>query len=199
MKISYRKNNAIQDTVMNLTGGYLSTDELIQKVTCCLHDNQTIHTLSIENFDLYEKGADALLHAILHHKTLKNLSLINVRICSYPACSKDEDFFPQDLDRAVEHLEMILRDGKLENIMIKNLAFHDSTQRSFEHFDMVDPTVMRDILTQEKEPVYLKELLNSLTQNSHLRKLSLTTADLDVSKQVNLLRKHIRKLHRLAH
>lgn len=195
MKVRYREIKELRDTVLDLTESQFSADELVKQVAQKLRDNQAICFLSIENFDLYEKGASALRHAILGHKSLRLLSLINIRICSYPVCSDDEYFFPIDMDVAIEHLSAILRDGRLHHIEIINIDFHDRTERHFEHFDMVDPSVMRDLLLQEKEPFYIKEILYNLRHNPHLLKLNFTAVDIDLSHEVKQIEDDIQLRH----
>src|SRR5579864_1307937 len=113
MKVRYREGKEIRDTVVDYSESHFSADEIVKQIAQRLRDNQAIHTIAIENFELYEKGANALRHAVLGHKALRNLSLTGMRICSYPACTNDEYYFPKDLDNAVEHLCAILRDGRL--------------------------------------------------------------------------------------
>lgn len=195
MKVRYRETKGFRDTVLDFTESQFSADELIKQISQRLRDNQSIRFLSIENFDLYEKGASVLRHAILGHASLRFLSLINMRICSYPVSTDDEYFFPKDMDAATQHLFAILRDARINQLEIIDINFYDRTQRHFEHFDMVDPSVMRDLLLQEKEPFYIKEIFYNLLHNPHLLKVSLSAVDFDLSSEVKIIEDDIKRRH----
>jgi hypothetical protein len=193
MKIYYRRVKDTADTILNYE--HLSADEFIKQAAQCLHDDQTISSLRIENVELYEHGANALRHAILGHKSLRKLTLKNICICSYSACSDDEYYFPKDLDNTVEQLCALLRDGRLTEIELNELNFRDRTEHRYEHFDMVDPATMRDILLQEKAPFYAKKLIESLLHNPHLYRLTFSIIDMDVSHAVNEIEMNIKRRH----
>lgn len=195
MKVRYRESKDLHDTVLDYSESQFTPDELVKQIAQRLRDNQSMYSLSIEDFQLYEKGANALRHAILGHKSLRYLSLLNVLVCSYPVDTDDEYFFPKDLDNAVDHLCAILRDARLHSIKITRLEFRDRTNHHYEHFDMVDPTVMRDILLQEKQPYYIKEISHSLNHNPHLLALTLSMVDLDVAPMVKEIEANIKMRH----
>ncbi len=193
MKVRYKESKDIRDIVLDFTESRFSADEIVKQVAQRLHDNQGIHSLVIENIALYEKGAHALRHAILGHKSLRSFAILDAHLYSYPVTTDDEYFFPLDLDKTVEHLCAILRDARLHQIKITDLDFHDQTQRHFQHYDMVDPVSMRDLLTQEKEPFYIQEVLYALNHNPHIHDVELTTVDLDVAQQVEEIKEAIKK------
>jgi hypothetical protein len=193
MRIRYREEKELHDIVLDFTDSRFSPDELIKQIAQRLRDNQTIHTLVIENAELYEKGADALCQAVLTHKALRNLYLHRALFCSYAVCG-DDDYFPADLDAAVEHISAMLRQANLHCIELTDIDFHDRTERKYEHFDMVDPTVMRDLLMQ-KEPFYIKQIENSLIHNPHLYTVKFSVVDVDVKQDVKEIEQDIKKRH----
>ena len=199
MKVRYRVEKEIRDTVLDYSESSFSSDELFKQLALRLHDNQSISFLYVEDFDLYEVGANVLRQSILGHKSLRSLTLQNMRVCSYPITTDDEYYFPKDLDKAVASLAAVLRDGRLKTIQIENIDFFDRTVRHFEHFDMVDPAVMRGILQEEKEPAYIREIAYSLMHNPHLYKIKLTAKNLDLSQTEKLIEEDIRFRHKSEH
>lgn len=195
MKVCYRESKDIRDTVFDYSESQFSPDEIIKQIVQRLRDNQLISFFYIENFDLYEKGAYALSQAILEHQSLRYLSFNNMRLCSYPVRTNDEYFFPEDLDLAVKHLCEIIRKGNLWSIQIINLDFYDRTEHHYEHVDMVEPTVMRDILLQEKQPYYFKEILDSFNHNPNLLHINFSTVDVDMTHAVKEIEENIKKRH----
>lgn len=193
MKVRYKEAKNIRDVVLDFTESRFSLDEMMKQVAQRLSDNQAIYFVAIENAEINEKGAHALRNAVLGHKSLRHFALLDLKICSYPVASDDEYFFPNDLDSAVQHMCSIFRDARLERLDIINLDFYDRTQRRFEHFDMVDPAVMRDLLTQEKEPFYIKEIIYSLKHNPHLKNLYLSITDADMTNEVKEIEADIKK------
>lgn len=199
MKVRYREAKDIRDCIIDFSESRFSADEIIKQIAQRINDNQAILIITLENFELHEKGMHALRQAILGHRSLRTLVLDNVTLCSYPADTNDEYFFPPDLDNAVLSLCAILRDARLTHIEINNLNFRDRTQRHFEHFDMVDPVTMRDLLTQEKEPYYIKEITFGLKHNPHLLQLIFTTVDVDVEQQVKEIEDIIKRRQAAEH
>lgn len=193
MKVRYREGKDIRDLILDFSESRFSYDEIVKQLAQRIHDNQAMQFLVIENCELHEKGAHALRQAILGHKSLRHIVFNNLLLCSYPASTDDEYFFPKDLDNTVEHLCAILRDARLNTIELIDLNFRDRTQRQYQHFDMVDPSVMRDLLLQEKAPLYLKEITYSLNHNPHLTKINFSTVDSDVTSMVKEIEENIKK------
>jgi hypothetical protein len=193
MRVRYREGAGIRDVILDFTESRFSADEMVKQVAQRLHDNQEIHTLILQNAEIYEKGMNALRHAVLGHRSLRQLSFQDLHICSYPVSTDDEYFFPLDMDATVMHLCALLQDGCLNYIELMNLEFHDRTNRHFQHFDMVEPSSMRDLLSEEKEPFYIKEIIRSLNHNPHLSGLFFSTRDTDVSHFVKEIEANIRK------
>jgi hypothetical protein len=193
MKVYYKEGKDIRDIVLDFSDSQFSADELIKQIAQRIRDNQAIHSLMIENAEFNDKGMNAFRHALLGHQALRKLSLKNILISSYPFSTHDEYFFPQDLDNAVEHLCAILRDARLNEIEITHLTFRDRTEHHYEHFDMVDPAVMRDLLLQEKQPYYVSEIANSLCHNPHLLTLILSIVECDTDKIVSEVEAVIKK------
>lgn len=192
MKARYRESHALRDTVLDYSDSQFSADELLKQIAQCLRDNQKIQMLTIENAILDEASADALCQAVLKHHSLKALSLQGLKICSHATCAAEE-YFPEDLDRAVGHLCAMLRASNLNHIELLDVDFLDLTERKYEHFDMVDPSVMRDLLTQEKEPFYIKQILDSLKHNPHLLIAHFTAVDVDLTQTMEKLNEEIKK------
>lgn len=198
MKIQYHKKNEKTASIFDYTDSSFSPDELARQVAEHLRDHQMIDSLFLSDIDLYEKGAFALRQVILNHASLRKLHFSNLRICSYSSVTEDEYYFPPDLDRAVQHLCAILQKGHLTHIEMIRLSFHDKTHRQYEHFDMVEPATMRDLLLEEKCPFYLKEIANSLYHNVHLLELNFSMVDTDVSEIVKKIKDNIEKREHAA-
>lgn len=188
----------IAEMVLDYTVSQFSSDEIIKQIALRLHDNPMIHTLIIENAELYEKGAVALRQAVLGHPSLRQLSLYNLKICSYYITVSEEIsdyFFPKDLDQAVAQVCAILRDARLNTIEMTELNFIDRTERHFQHVDMVEPAQMRDLVLQEKQPEYITQIAESLNHNPHLYCINLSIDDVDVNEFVEEIEKNIRRRH----
>ncbi len=196
MCIRYQCHGNVRETVLNVEDSGFSADEIVKQFSQALHSNQGIHTVIIENMEFEEHGMTALCHAVLGHRSLRHLSLLGVRCASYLKTTGDEYYFPLDLDKVVENLCAILRDGKLYSLQIKDLEFIDRTQRTYEHFDMVDPATMRDLLLQEKQPFYIKEMTEALEHNPYLKSIEISIVDTDMKKVLQEIRWTIE--HRLA-
>lgn len=195
MKVYYLDDKAAESHELDFSDHPDADDEAIREVADLLHNNQKIHTLTIDHCELREQGVRTLRHAVLGHKSLRNLCLTQLRMGSYPCSTYDEYYFPESLDYAVDQLCAILRDARLNFIEITDLKFLDHTIRKYEHIDMVDPVSMRDILTQEKEPYYFKEIMDSLKANFHLHRVHLTAMDRDMSGDERALQINIRRQH----
>lgn len=198
MRAHLKGEKQTPDIVLDFASSQFSADEIIKQIALRLHDHPFIHTLVIENAEIYEKGALALRQAILGHKSLRTLALLNLKICSYYVSVPEElsdEYFPKDLDLAVEHLAAILRDGRLQTVEVTRLQFVDRSERHFEHFDMVEPALMRDLVLQEKGPFYVKEITDSLNHNPHLCRINLSIDDVDVHDIIEEIEKNIRRRH----
>lgn len=198
MKACLKGDRHTPEIILDFAGSGFSADEIIKQIATRIHENSMIHTLIIENAVLSEKGASALRQAVLGHRTLRTLALLKLTISSYRKVVSGPEadyYFPKDLDATVDQLSAILRDARLHTIELTEVNFVDNTERHFEHIDMVDPVSMRDILLQEKEPFYIKEIAASLNHNPHLYRLNFSMAGVDVNELVEEIEQNIRRRH----
>jgi hypothetical protein len=195
MKAYYLDDKTSESRELDLSAYADADDEAMHKIANLLRNNQNIHTLTIDKCELRDHGALVLRNAILTHKSLRNLCLTHLRMGSYPACTDDEYFFPESLDAAVNHLCAILREAELNFVEITQLHFIDRTQRRYQYIEMVEPASMRDLLTQEKQPYYFKEILANLRANLHLHRVHITAVDKDMYAEEQALQRHIKQQH----